>query len=425
MPQITIISESVTNRLDYVCNVLFKHILKWEYKIQLLSDKTSITGIVVNYSQNQIKDSIQIIPSGLLDESSVRELKITIGEFEGLKTLFHSDYGNIPFDIFSASFYLLSRYEEYLPFEPDLHGRFSAKQSITFKNGFHNMPIVELWAKLLAKQLKIEYPLEKTEPIITIDIDYAWRYKNRGFFYKTGGLLKSLLLFNFKDVQTRLKVFLNKVEDPFYTYDYLSAISELHNAKLYFFLLMGKNSKEDTGFSDKNKAFQKLIQSLNARHNIGIHPSYASFSEPALFKQEYEKLQNIVGRPIENNRQHYLLLKFPETYKKLLESNVEQDFSMGWHDLPGFRAGISRPFPYYNLETEGTTNLTIHPFATMDRTLSDYLGLKPEQALEEIIKLKQHVDSVGGQFSMIWHNDSVSEFGEWKGWRKVFEASIQ
>jgi hypothetical protein len=44
--------------------------------------------------------------------------------------------GDLPFDPLAATFYLVSRYEEYLPFIPDEHGRFPAKQSFAFSNGF-------------------------------------------------------------------------------------------------------------------------------------------------------------------------------------------------------------------------------------------------------------------------------------------------
>jgi len=35
---------------------------------------------------------------------------------------FFKSEGDYPFDIFSAVFYLLSRYEEYLPYKKDMYG---------------------------------------------------------------------------------------------------------------------------------------------------------------------------------------------------------------------------------------------------------------------------------------------------------------
>ena len=59
----------------------------------------------------------------------------------------------------------------------------------------------------------------------------------------------------------------------------------------------------------------------------------------------------------------------------------------------------------------------------MDRTLKDYLGLSPLDAHAEVERLKQIVKEAGGDLLAIWHNDSVSDKGEWKGWRMVFEST--
>jgi len=60
----------------------------------------------------------------------------------------------------------------------------------------------------------------------------------------------------------------------------------------------------------------------------------------------------------------------------------------------------------------------------MDTTFTQYKHLNAEQALEEIREIMKYVEEAGGTFISLWHNSSLTETGEWKGWRKVFETVI-
>jgi hypothetical protein len=77
------------------------------------------------------------------------------------------------------------------------------------------------------------------------------------------------------------------------------------------------------------------------------------------------------------------------------------------------------------LENEQTTNLLVFPFQTMDGTLRNYLKLSPEEAFKETEMLMKEVKKVGGTFVSIWHNETVNDWGEWKGYRDVFEKMNQ
>jgi hypothetical protein len=93
---------------------------------------------------------------------------------------------------------------------------------------------------------------------------------------------------------------------------------------------------------------------------------------------------------------------------------------MGYADVPGFRAGISIPFPWYDLQREQKTDLVIYPFAVMDVTLKQYLQLQPAEGLKIATALMRRVRNHGGMFSTLWHNSSFSELDGWKPWRDVY-----
>ena len=116
--------------------------------------------------------------------------------------------------------------------------------------------------------------------------------------------------------------------------------------------------------------------------------------------------------------------EFPKTFSILAKLGVTDDYSLGFADEIGFRAGTSFPFFFFDLQKNERTTLRFHPFSYMDSALKDYLKLDPDAAKAEIAQLLEEVKSVGGEFIMIWHNSSIHDTGEWKGWKTVLDYTI-
>jgi hypothetical protein len=157
---------------------------------------------------------------------------------------------------------------------------------------------------------------------------------------------------------------------------------------------------------------------------IGIHPSVKSNSYDFYLHNEIERLEQITGEKVKNSRQHFLILKFPYTYQTLINQEITDDYTMGYSDLVGFRAGTARPYKWFDLLKNEVTNLTIHPIAFMDGTLNEHMKLTPAEAIEKIESLYHEVCQFGGDFCFIWHNETIGDYGIWKGWSEVFEYSI-
>src|SRR5450759_745714 len=98
---------------------------------------------------------------------------------------------------------------------------------------------------------------------------------------------------------------------------------------------------------------------------------------------------------------------------------------MGYPDESGFRAGIARPFYFYDVLEDKQTTLKIVPFQVMDATLYKYKNIDPAAAKELILKLISETKKVGGLFVSIWHNTSLLDNEEWIGWRDVFEFMLK
>ena len=98
---------------------------------------------------------------------------------------------------------------------------------------------------------------------------------------------------------------------------------------------------------------------------------------------------------------------------------------MGFPSEAGFRAGTSKPFYFYDLKNEKATPLKIFPVTFMDANfMNDKISAR-EKIMENITGLIHQVKEVNGTFISIWHNHTVSETEEFKGWRYIHDQMIQ
>lgn len=424
---ITVYSPKKSNRLKYVIDLVFKQILKTEY--QIVDDENQLDKVSINYSSKKIPGVYQIIPNDLLFTEELNENEI-IHEFNKLDIvrffLTKDDHG---FDVFSACFYIVTRMEEYVDKNRDIHQRYSAKQSILYKLDVLEKPIVNIWCNNLLNKLNDFYNSNILSEAIfnqldTIDIDNAYAYLHKGFFRTTAALVKSLILFKFNEFSQRIRVLMGKEKDPYDTYDYLFEHQETKQIRSYYFFLLGDYHKMDKNLFFKSEALQKLIIRINDKADIGIHPSYFSFLKLDHIGKELNRLKSIVHEKVVNSRNHYLRFSIPDTYQSLISLGVEKDFTMGYPDALGFRAGMCSPYTFFDLITNEETSLQIIPFAYMDGVLKDQMDLNVKQAIAKIEALRKEVKKVNGCFVGIWHNESLSNQGRWIGWRAVYESSF-
>lgn len=427
---ILIYSHKLTNRLKYSFQVIFEDILKSTINFtDNKDDFAAFDGPKICYTNQPLASGLFIQSASLLFENGITEQNINTSEFKETPCFFKtSEKSAIPFDPFAASFYLVSRYEEYLPQIRDEHDRFMAKESLAFKNGFLKLPLINIWSNYIKEILKDTYPnfefkSQKFEFKSTLDIDNAYAYKHKGFLRIAGGLSKSIIKGN--DTKQRLSVLLGKTKDPYDTFDYLFELHKKYNIQPIYFFLLGDYAINDKNIPVKNKTFQSLIKSLADYYQVGIHPSYNSNNSPEILTKEIKRLQGITHKNVTISRQHFLRLNLPETYQRLIEHDILEDYTMGYADQPGFRASITSPFYFYDLESESKTKLKVVPFCVMEATFKYYLKNTPQQATETINELISTVKNVNGTFVSVWHNESLSENEIWRGWKTVYEEMLK
>lgn len=432
--ELLVFSERITPRLQYIAGLMLGDILGLQISFTSnQNDYSAFEGARVCYYNQQIVTGkeLVIIPAGLLTEKGINSHRLNFIDFDSSRAFFpvYNKISPVPFDLFSASFYLVSRYEEYLPYMRDEHGRMTVNSGIGMQQGFLQVPVVNRWALVLKKLLTeifpwLQFSTGEFRFLPTIDIDSAWAYSNKGLIRTIGGYLKDLKSFDLGEMRKRTRVILKLEKDPFDTYGLMHEIHSSFNLQPVFFLLFADYGLNDKNIPVNNDRFQTLIKSLADYAKVGIHPSYASNRNPVLLSKEISRLSQVIKAEITFSRQHFLMLSFPDTYRNLINLDITDDFSMGFAGNPGFRAGICTAFKWYDLEAETLTDLTIHPFALMEGTLRDYLHLEASEAMDYIRPLIDQVKAVNGTFISLWHNESFSEEKRWKGWVNVYKEML-
>jgi hypothetical protein len=424
--EILIYTESTSPRLQYVLNYVFRDCFDCEFSVTSQETKFSPhPGPKINYSGKYGLDGFCIPASGFLLENCIRKMEPLPETSGDVPQLFTDDKDHdLGFDIFSAVFYMISRYEEYLPHEPDYHGRFNAGNSLAVKYDFLELPVVDLWLQDLRNRLAGKYPelvlspgTFKFQP--TSDIDLPFAILHRGILRKLGANIRSSLKRN-GESEMRRAVLSGEVKDPYDTFDEMGRIHSERGLRPIIFFLTSGYGRYDKSISPQNETFRELVGQTMKFGSPAIHPSYRSAGKPAILQKEIQTLSHIAGVDILDSRQHYLKFILPESYRQYLEAGIRKEYSMGFASHSGFRAGTSKPFYFYDLGKETETSLKVTPFQVMDRTLKDYMKLSPLSAVEKIRKLIDAVRSVNGTFVSIWHNDAFSDMGEWEGWKIVY-----
>ncbi|MBL4669499.1 MAG: polysaccharide deacetylase family protein [Flavobacteriales bacterium] len=427
---ILIYTHKLTPRLKYIFKTIFIDILKKEINFtNNTKEFENSNNAKINYSTSKLNSGIFFESSSLLFENGIKKQNISIFDYKNNPCFFSvSKESEFPFDPFAAIFYLVSRYEEYLPHKEDEHDRFLASESLAFQNSFLEIPLANIWINNLANKIESHFQNLKFEKkefqfISTIDIDNAYAYKHKGFIRTVGILAKSLL--KGTDFSKKIKVIFGNDNDPYNTFDYQFKIHKKYNTSPIYFFLLGDYAANDKNISAKNKTFQTLIKSISDNNRIGIHPSYASNSNIRKITKERNRLQTISQKKVRRSRQHYLKLNLPHTYRNLINNGITEDHTMGYAEQSGFRASICSPYYFYDLEKEEETTLLLFPFTTMEATFQYYLKSTPEEAIKHINKLMQKVKEVNGTFISVWHNESLSDEGIWKGWKIVYEKMLK
>lgn len=429
---ILLLSDTIPPRLQYIADFIFRENFGVDYSITTNKKKfEESNAIKINYTEDQYFEGvINVRGSRLLFEKKIHKQNIETFEANGATAFFKNErgIGNFPFDIFSATFYLLSRYEEYLPHIKDKYGRYDHQQSLASTNGFLKIPLVNKWLEYFARYLQSKFAgfqiKKKTFNFLpTYDVDMAFEWCHKGFIRNTGQLLTLLIQQDYKKISEAFKILEGKIRDPSDNFDFFDKLHEQLNLHpSYFFLVSKNNTKYDKNISPYKNKMKRLIQRIAKKNDIGIHPSYYASQDEKILKKEKFLLEEIAGNTIQKSRQHYLRFNLPETYRQLADAGIKDEFSMGYGAINGFRASYTDSFYWYDIEREEKTNLIVHPFCYMDSNIIFHQKLTPEESFEELMYFYNTCKNVNGALITIMHNHLMGTND--LEWRNAYEQFL-
>jgi hypothetical protein len=427
-----ILVPKVTGRVMYVFDLMLRQLLGIEFELTTNEDLfKAFEGPKLHYGPQRVDDELFVKSDDILFERHIHEQSFRKVGFEGTVAPYAVyGIGNLmPFDVFAASFFLVSRYEEYLSQVRDKYGRFRAESSWMYENEMLQKPLVNIWTLALGRRLKAAYPdLPIKNPrfafVPTYDVDAAWAYKHKGLYRTIGGFFKDLAAGDFERIRERHQVLCGKRKDPFDSFDFQFDLQKEFKLNPIYFILCGEYDTNDKNISLRKEAFCNLIKHLGDYADVGVHPSFSSYLNSNKLQHEISNLSEVLHRPLTKSRQHFLRMNLPRSYQKLIELDIGDDYTMGFASQAGFRAGIADSFRFYDLENDMVTNLRVHPFALMDGTMRDYLNLDVEASLTLAKQLVDEVKAVGGTFIYLTHNETLGGEGRWVGWPEMYRQLL-
>lgn len=335
-------------------------------------------------------------------------------------------------DIIATSFFMLSRWEESINENLDIHNRFPDKEATAIKLGFEKRPIVNeyiafLKALISSKSKKQVVYNRSYKCYITHDVDEIFRLKPLKKFFKVlGGDLihrKSILYF-FKTIKDWFVANFNNDKDPSYTFDYLMDLSEKYGLVSNFYFIPGYKGEVDFRYDFKTNHIDLLMENITKRgHIIGVHPSYSAYESNLQFSEEIKRIRSKTPQAIIEGRHHYLRCTVPETFRKWEAEGLKTDSSLGYHETVGFRCGICFTYPLFDCLERKQLNLKERPLTFMEVALAQKT-MDPAEFLEHVQEVINTTKKYNGDFVFLWHNNNINH-PYWKKLARQYETIIK
>lgn len=400
-------------RIQYI----FKHFFcsRMGVEISFTSDLGTFIaheGHKMSYGEAPLGNEFFISSHGLLTEQGINDIAVEVFDWDGLPVFFAAHKNsNLPFDFFAASFYLMTRYEEYHPFTADRLGRYMADQSLAVRHNFLDQPLIDLWYDRFVNiwHAFFEITPPQSKPVglsLIVDVPQLYSYK-----YKT--VFRSLIegvhdLFNLKINMffDRIIVLLGLREDPFEEqFQWVMRLQE-DEIPLHFFVLYASLGVHDKSLSVFNKMHQQGIKSISDYVPTAPLASYESSKRPASLYADMERFSSLIHRPIKTIRQHELILRFPQTYRTFSKLGIKSDYSMQYPELPGFRASTAFPFSFYDLGDEQQTPLIIHSICLSEDHIKNQRFSRKMRQL--FLEYEQRLAKLNAPFNVALTNESFN-----------------
>lgn len=403
-----IFSDILTPRIKYIFNFIFKDILKAEIEFTgnsqyfLQSEQAKIS-----YGNNQLGDELFFKSAALLFSNKLEEFKPKTISFGGYLVPFPVEQSALPFDVFAASFFMLSRYEEYLH-QKNTEEEFKPSKSFQHKWKVLDKPVIDEWALMIKSIIKKKYPNFKFnekkfnhQPTIHFNILPGLP---KGFLNRTKFIFSAL----FKKENNYLSSKFDRLTgiglNNEQVLEKVNKMVATKKIKPLYFIDFPNMPMDYIKINGVSRHFKD--------HSVGLlRPCASNRQKINEIKEGLIKLKKSHPVAIPLTSQQLETLKFPICYLNILNSGITVDYSMGYSKVPGFRAGTCTPFAWYDLQLEKVTPLVVNSYCLTDDV---FQYLTKDSAVKILHQYIDAVKVVNGTFYSCWDLKSLSDQPKYK-----------
>ena len=403
-------THKITPRLTYIFKHIFENMLNIEIGFTVKVDVfVAHSGPKFSYTNKPLGDEFFIASHTLLFEQGVINQNLKIQKWEDMPIFFVTNKnGLFPFDIFASSFFLLTRYEEALPHIKTDLGYFNFLDSIAYKYNFLEKPIIDIWVLKFYNILSKSFE-EITEPVhgrpskeILLEVHIPYKYIHHSFLIILSNFFSSIWKINIRDLVHQILVLLRIKKDPYDSFDTWNELFENSSFNPKVFFLFAKSSSYQSTFSIFNLNYRRIIKKIGDYFNLGILVSVQAQLFPnEQLKKEKKIFQDVTHNTISCVRFSNGIRDVTLDYENLSNNEFNNDYSMGYLNQIGFRAGTATPYNFYDISNEFQLPLKVHPIFANEK------GIKKIESSDPFEKLDKYYDSLplpSGKLTIVLNN---------------------
>lgn len=429
MIMVLVYTHKITSRLRYTFNHFFESVLgipvDFTTKLEIFIAQS---GPKMSYTHTPLGNEFFVNSNSLLFEQGVKGFDIKVSQWDNVPCFFQCDQNSmIPYDVFSCSFYLMSRYEEYLPHVKDELGRFTSDQCLAVQNNFLESPVIDLWAKKFYELFVKKFPellideIPSNSLIPLIDVVSPYKYKHKSFLRNLAQVILNISKFKLWIILEHIMVLLGLWKDPWNNFDDFLSFFSKTKFKPRFFFLFSKISYYDQGISVFNSHFHSLIKYVADYHKSSLLVSTEARQKARSFKTELERFEKIIHRNTKFLRFNSGVTSVFDTYRNVLGMEEMVDFSLGYHDRIGYRASTAVPFRFYDLENEVETALVLYAVVAGEDSLRK---MDAHSAFQKLKQLEDQIPTSTGVHVFSVSNAIFSSNNSNKSWKQAYKNYI-
>lgn len=429
MIMVLVYTHKITSRLRYTFNHFFESVLgipvDFTTKLEIFIAQS---GPKMSYTHTPLGNEFFVNSNSLLFEQGVKGFDIKVSQWDNVPCFFQCDQNSmIPYDVFACSFYLMSRYEEYLPHVKDELGRFTSDQCLAVQNNFLESPVIDLWAKNFYELFVKKFPellidkIPSNSLIPLIDVVSPYKYKYKSFLRNLVQVILNISKFKLWIILEHIMVLLGLWKDPWNNFDDFLSFFSKTKFKPRFFFLFSKISYYDQGISVFNSHFHSLIKYVADYHKSSLLVSTEARQKARSFKTELERFEKIIHRNTKFLRFNSGVTSVFDTYRNVLGMEEMVDFSLGYHDRIGYRASTAVPFRFYDLENEVETALVLYAVVAGEDSLRK---MDAHSAFQKLKQLEDQIPTSTGVHVFSVSNAIFSSNNSNKSWKQAYKNYI-